>query len=99
MDSDARRGAFAHPLVAFDSDGLPLGTVWQKTWARDKIETSMSDSERASKRQKIPIEEKESLRWIEGLRAARGVAAACPNTTCICMSDSESDIYVMFSEL
>jgi hypothetical protein len=34
MDSHARRGAFAHPLVAFDSDGLPLGTVWQKTWGR-----------------------------------------------------------------
>jgi hypothetical protein len=98
MDSDVRRGAFVHPLVAFDSDGLPLGTVWEKTWAREKIETSMSDSERARERQKIPIEEKESLRWIEGLRAARDVAEACPNTTCICVSDSESDIYEMFSE-
>ena len=27
MDSDARRGAFMHPLVAFDSDGLPLRTL------------------------------------------------------------------------
>ncbi len=98
MDSEARRGAFLHPLVAFDSNGLPLGTAWHKTWAREKIETTMSDSERARKRQTIPIEEKESLRWIEGLRAARDVAAACPNTTCICVSDSESDIYEMFSE-
>ncbi len=31
-----------HPLVAFDSDSLPLGTVWQKTWARDKNGTTLS---------------------------------------------------------
>jgi hypothetical protein len=30
MDSEARRGAFIHPLMAFDFDGIPLGTVWQK---------------------------------------------------------------------
>jgi len=98
MDSEARRGAFLHPLVAFDSNGLPLGTAWYKAWARAKIETTMSDSQRASTRQKVPIEAKESLIWLEGLRAARDVAAACPNTTCICVSDSESDIYEMFSE-
>ena len=31
MDSEARRGSFVHPLIAFNTDGLPLGTVWQKT--------------------------------------------------------------------
>ena len=98
MDSNARRGAFVHLLAAFDSGGLPLGTVWQKTWARKKIETSASDSERVCKRQQTPIEDKESLRWIEGLRVARDVAAVGPNTTCVCVSDSESDIYEMFSE-
>jgi hypothetical protein len=98
MDSRARRGAFVHPMMAFDSNGIPLGTVWQKAWTRDAIETSMSASEKQKQRAKTPIEEKESLKWIEGLRAAREVAAACPNTTCICVSDSESDIYELFSE-
>lgn len=98
LDSNARVGAFVHPLVAFDSNGLPLGTVWQKVWAREEIETSMSRADKLRRRLKIPIEEKESLRWIEGLRAARDVAAACPTTTCICVSDSESDIYELFSE-
>ena len=37
MDSNARRRAFVHLLAAFDSGGLPLGTVWQKTWARKKM--------------------------------------------------------------
>lgn len=98
MDSDVRIGAFHHPLMAFTIDGIPLGTVWQKTWSRDAIETSLTKSEKSKKRLETPIEEKESVRWIEGQRAARDVAAACPNTQCICVSDSESDIYELFSE-
>ncbi len=98
MDSETRRGCFLHPLVAFTLDGLPLGAVWQKTWARSEIETELSEQERNQKRAHTPIEEKESIRWLEGLRAAREVANACPATTCVCVSDSESDIYELFSE-
>lgn len=98
MDCETRRGAFLHPLMAFSPEGVPLGTVWQKTWAREKLDTDLSKAERKQKRDETPIEKKESLRWIEGLRAGREVAAACPNTTCVCVSDSESDIYELFSE-
>lgn len=98
MDSEVRRGAFFHPLMAFNSAGLPLGTVWQKNWAREEIETTLTKEEKARKRKQTPIEEKESLRWVEGTRAAREVAEACPQTTCVCVGDSESDIYELFSE-
>jgi hypothetical protein len=98
MDSDSRRGAFFHPLQSFDLDGVPLGMVWQKSWARDKIETKLTSAEKSKKRKQTPIEDKESLRWIEGLRAAREVAQQCPETTCVCMGDSEADIYELFSE-
>jgi hypothetical protein len=98
MDCEVRRGAFFHPLVAFDSAGLPLGTVWQKNWARESIDTALTKEEKARKRGQTPIEEKESLRWVEGIRAAREVAEACPQTICVCVSDSESDIYESFSE-
>jgi len=85
-------------LVAFDAGGLPLGVAWQKNWARDKIETELTAKEKQQRRRKTPIEEKESIRWIEGIRAAREVAEACPLTTCVCVADSEADIYEMFSE-
>jgi len=98
MDSEARRGAFFHPLKAFDSDGLPLGIAWHKSWAREEIETSLTKNEKSQKRKQTPIEQKESVRWLEGLRAAREVAAACPETSCVCVADSESDIYELFSE-
>ena len=98
MDSDARRGAFFHPLMAFDLEGLPLGMVWQKNWARQEIETDLSPEEKKRRRNRTPIEEKESVRWVEGIRAAREVAEACPETTCVCVGDSEADIYELFSE-
>jgi len=98
MDSEVRRGAFYHPLMAFDLSGLPLGTVWQKSWAREEIETTLTSDEKSKKRKSTAIEEKESLRWLEGLRAARDVAETCPQTICICVGDSESDIYELFSE-
>ena len=98
MDYESRRGAFFHPLQSFDLDGVPLGMVWHKCWARDKVETKLSRAEKSQKRKQTPIEDKESLRWIEGLRAAREVARQCPETTCVCVGDSEADVYELFAE-
>ena len=77
MEYDTRRGAFFHPLLAFNDHGLPLGVVWQKIWARDKIK-KMTKNEKGRWLRETPIEGKETFRWIEGLRAAREVAEACP---------------------
>ena len=98
MDCEARRGEFFHPLMVLSSDGIPLGIVWHKLWTRDTIETMASPAEKKARRNETPIEDKESIRWIEGLRAARKAAAACPLTTCVCVSDSESDVYELLSE-
>src|SRR6185295_15758726 len=38
------------------------------------------------------------LRWIEGLQQAREVAQAAPQTQCICIADSEADIFELFAE-
>ncbi|MCA9067213.1 MAG: IS4 family transposase, partial [Planctomycetaceae bacterium] len=54
MDCETRRGAFLHPLIAFRSDGVPLGTVWQKTWAREHLATHLSKAERKEKRDRTP---------------------------------------------
>jgi len=98
MDSESRRGAFLHPLKAFDSRGIPLGTVWQKTWTRESLNSQLSKNERSRKRSQTPIEAKESIRWLEGIRKAREVAQDCPGTTCVCVGDSEADIYESFIE-
>lgn len=98
MSSNSQFGAFVHPLMAFATDGIPLGFVWQKTWARETIATNVPIETKQKKRKETPIEDKESIRWIEGLRAARDVAEQCPETQCVLVCDSESDIYELFAE-
>lgn len=96
MDGESRRGAFFHPMVAFNAEGVALGLVGQKSWTRAAISRD-SPAEKSKRRRKTPIEEKESYRWLEGLEFARRTAEACPQTTCVCVGDSESDIYDLFA--
>lgn len=98
MDSEKRRGVFFHPLQAFNIDAIPLGMIWQKYWTRQTVEESLDKQEKKTKRKQTPIEDKESIRWVEAVRATREAAASCRDTTCVCVGDSESDIYEVFSE-
>ena len=98
LEYDTRRGVFFHPLLAFNSHGLPLGVAWQKSWTRNKIKKKRTKKERDDWHRKTPIEGKESFRWIEGMRAARDVAEASPRTTCVCIADSDADVYELFCE-
>jgi len=98
LEFPTRFGAFYHPLMAFDVDGIPLGEVWNKTWIREKIETQLSRVEKTELRKATPIEDKESIRWVEGLCAAREVAKTSPTTQCVCIGDSEADIDELFAE-
>jgi hypothetical protein len=93
-----RRGVFLHELHAFTPQGTPLGTVWAKTLNRTEGVITGTKAEKRKKRHQKPIEDKESMRWVEGLRAARDVASGLPHVHCICVSDSESDIYECITE-
>lgn len=96
LDGGPRRGAFLHPLHAFTLDGTPLGTLHAQTWVRGEEVgcASMSRAQRAA----IPIEEKESYRWVEVLRRAGEEALLCPSTQLVCVADSEADIYELLAE-
>jgi hypothetical protein len=98
MDSVSRRGAYLHLMEAFTPDGTPLGTIWADAWTRDDEYFSKPQKEKRKRRRALPIEEKESFRWLEGLRHARQAAQEFPHVQCICVGDSESDIYHLFAE-
>jgi Transposase DNA-binding/Transposase Tn5 dimerisation domain len=91
LDGNTRVGALLHALHAFTPDGTPLGTLAANAWARGEqaAASALSRAQRAA----TPIEEKESIRWGATLRQARVLAAACPTTRCVCVADSESDVY------
>lgn len=97
LDGSDRCGALLHPLVAFTPDGTPLGTCWATIWTRAEP-TAETRAEKQRHRRVTPIEEKESQRWIDGLRQARDVAEQVPDVKCVCIADSEADIYELFAE-
>lgn len=96
MDCESRRGAFFHPLMAFTTEGVPLGLVGMQTWTRDTLRRN-SREEKKQKRETNPIEDKESYRWLIGLQNAKQTAISCPNTCCVCIGDSESDIFELYA--
>jgi hypothetical protein len=96
LDGDSRRGALLHLMHAFTPDGTPLGTVFATAWMRDE-EPVCAPLSRA-KRAAIPIEHKESYRWVATLERAREEARFCPATQLICVADSEADIYEVLVE-
>lgn len=97
LGSNCRWGAFLHPLVAFTPNGTPLGTCWATMWTRDEP-AEQTRAEKEQRRKATPFEDKESRRWVDGLREARAVAQQAPTTQCICIADSEADVYELFAE-
>ncbi len=93
LDDGSRRGCFVHPLAAFTPGGLPLGSVRVECWTRSFVDEPLDAAARRERRRRLPIEDKESLRWVTGLEQAHQVAAAAPGTEVIVVADSEADIY------
>lgn len=92
LSKEHQRGFYLHPSIAFTPEGVCLGTLHAKIWARD-IESFGTSRATAKKK---PIEEKESYRWIEGWDVVAKTARACPETQVINVSDRESDIHALF---
>jgi hypothetical protein len=93
LNSASRLGFFNHVMLALTPEGLPLGVVHTEIWARDPEAFAKDAKQKREERKTKSIEEKESLRWLEGYRQACTLAAEVPETTLICISDSEGDIY------
>lgn len=83
-------GLFVHPALAIDgADGSVLGLAGATIWQR-----------RAAKKagyQKLPIEAKESYRWLATIAAARPRLRQALLVTVI--ADREADIYEMFARV
>lgn len=91
LNDENRVGLFAHPVVAVTPERLCLGTIHVHLWTR-------TDLEQGDLRKQKDIEEKESMRWLEGYRQACAVAERVPDTLVVSISDREGDIYECFAE-
>jgi hypothetical protein len=64
---------YVHPPLAVTPEGLPLGVLDAWMWARDP-ETHGQD------KRHWPMEDKESIRWLEGYERVAELAPQMPNT-------------------
>src|SRR5262249_4295347 len=73
-------------------------SVWAEILNRTEDTPQAPKAHKQHGRQHTPIEEKQSMRWLSGLRAARDVAGQSPGVCCVCVADSEADAYELFCE-
>lgn len=86
-------GLILHDTLAFTEDGTPLGMLDAQCWARDP-----QDKGKRYRRKQLPIEQKESMKWLRSFRKVAEVQKLCPGTTLVSIGDRESDIYELFLE-
>jgi hypothetical protein len=96
-------GILMHSSLAITTDGLPLGLAATKLWTRKKFKGTnalkgkgIDGGKHSVNTTRIPIEEKESIRWLENARQSTEVLG--DPSRIIHIGDRESDIYELFSE-
>jgi len=84
-------GLLVHDSMAFNLAGTPLGLIDVQCWARDP-----QQFHKKRLRHELPIEQKESNKWLKGFDKVSQVQKRCPDTTLVSVGDREADIYELF---
>ena len=88
-------GLYMHATMAVNSDGLPLGLLDQKITAREVLPKEKIEIKKKSHNMALPIEEKESIRWLDSMRASASVFGD-QDKRVVTVADREADIYDLF---
>ena len=86
-------GLLMHASLAVTTEGLPLGLAAVKFWTRKRFKGTAA-LKRKINPTRVPIEHKESIRWLENMR--QSTALFGEPGRCIHIGDRESDIYELF---
>ena len=86
-------GILMHSSLAVTTEGLPLGLTAVKFWTRKKFKGTNALKKKINPT-RVPIEKKESIRWLENLTQSTGLLGEPPR--CVHIGDRESDIYELF---
>ena len=86
-------GILMHSSLAVTTDGLPLGWAAVKFWSRSEFKGANA-LKRKINPTRVPMEEKESFRWLENVRQSTALCGDPPR--CVPIGDRESDIYELF---
>ena len=89
INQSKQQGIKVHSCFGVSGEGNPLGLLHQQCWGREQ------QKGKAKERRKKPIEQKESYRWLQTLRAA-GVGLESLERV-IHVGDREADIFELFA--
>ena len=83
-------GLILHDTMAFTEDGTPLGVLDAQCWARNPS--------KGPRKKPLPIEQKESMKWLRSYRKLSEIQRLCPDTMLVSIGDREADIYELLRE-
>src|SRR3984893_16428491 len=86
-------GILMHSSLAVTTEGLPLGLAAVKFWTRKKFKGTAALKKKINPT-RVPIEKKESIRWLENLRQSTELLD--DPGRCVHIGDRASDIYELF---
>ncbi|MDE0226187.1 MAG: IS4 family transposase [Gammaproteobacteria bacterium] len=86
-------GLLMHSSMATTTDGLPLGMAAAKFWSRKKFKGTNA-LKRKINPTRVPIEGKESMRWLDNLRQSTELLD--DPARCVHICDREGDIWELF---
>ena len=84
--------AWAHTTMVADERRVPYGLMEQLVWTRPATKKSTT-----THRKKRKAEDKESWKWISGIRAAGALQQAVSRSKVVCVGDRENDLYDAFA--
>jgi len=88
-------GLYMHSTMAVTVKGLPLGLLDQKITAREVLPQDVIEEKKRSHNIAFPIEEKESIRWLDSMKASASFFKN-KNQKVVTIADREADIYDLF---
>ena len=88
---DGAIGLLVHDTMAFNLEGTPLGLLDVQCWARDPEQFG-----KKHRRRRLPLEAKESVKWLRSVQALERAQRQCPQTTLVSVGDREADVYELF---
>jgi hypothetical protein len=92
LSEEEQHGMYVHSTLAVTPQRVPLGLIQQQVWIRP-----MEAFGKQARRKELPIEEKESQKWLRSLKACAQVQKGLTETRLVGVGDSEADVYELFS--
>ncbi len=92
LHNKKQQGMLMHTTFAVTPERVPLGIIHQQIWTRPVEEYG-----KKHKRKQLPIEEKESQKWLTSLEATSRMQKQLPHTKIVSVGDREADVYELFA--